>query len=109
MPRVRFDPELLDPDEPFQIDDGNRPHLAKHSPYTQADIFDAWADPDLLFAEAAANGPADWLLIAALPGGDVVQVPLAPGRNGEWRRCRPIGIYDASYTQWELYQQERKR
>jgi hypothetical protein len=43
--RARFDPELLDPDDPFEIDDGNRPHLAKHSPHTDADLMDASNDP----------------------------------------------------------------
>jgi hypothetical protein len=43
--RARFDPELLDPDDPIEIDDGNRPHLAKHSPHTDADLMDAWNDP----------------------------------------------------------------
>lgn len=109
MARVRFDPELLDPGTPFEIDDDNRPHLAKHSPFTDEDIHDAWADPDLIFVEAAAKGPADWIALAALSGGAVVQVPLAPARNGDWRRCRPIGIYEASNTQRELYEQERKR
>jgi hypothetical protein len=109
MSRVRFDPELLDPDEPFEIDHDNQPHLAKYSPYTDVDLHDAWADPDLLFAEAAADGPADWLLIAALPGGDVIQVPLAPARSKDWRRCRPIGIYQANSAQRVLYERERQR
>jgi len=30
--RVRFDLDLLDPDDPFEIDDANRPHLYKHLP-----------------------------------------------------------------------------
>jgi hypothetical protein len=30
--RSRFDIDLLDPDNPFEIDDGNRPHLYKHLP-----------------------------------------------------------------------------
>jgi hypothetical protein len=108
MSRARFDPELLDPDDPFEIDDGNRPHLAKHSPHTDADLMDAWNDPNLLFAEAAADGPADWMLIAALPGGDVIQVPLAPPQSGSWRRCRPIGIYPANRTQRRLYEEQSR-
>jgi hypothetical protein len=30
--RVRFDWRLLDAEDPFEIDDGNRPHLHKHLP-----------------------------------------------------------------------------
>lgn len=33
MKRQRFDPELLDDHDPFEIDDDNQPHLAKHYPY----------------------------------------------------------------------------
>jgi hypothetical protein len=41
MNRKRFDPELLDDDDPFEIDDNNRPHLAKHYPYTPGNLVDA--------------------------------------------------------------------
>jgi hypothetical protein len=41
MDRTRFDPELLDEHDPFDIDDGNRPHLAKHSPHSAEDLGDA--------------------------------------------------------------------
>lgn len=105
--RLRFDPELLDPDDPFEIDANNRPHLAKHSPHSDADLVDAWSDPNLLFAEAAADGPADWILIATLPGGALIQVPLAPPHRGDWRHCRPIGIYPANQTQRQLYEEHR--
>jgi len=30
--RDRFEIDLLDPDDPFEIDDQNRPHLYKHLP-----------------------------------------------------------------------------
>jgi len=30
--RSRFDPSLLDPESPFEIDERNRPHPAKHAP-----------------------------------------------------------------------------
>lgn len=108
MSRARFDPELLDPGDPFEIDDANRPHLAKHSPHTDTDLLDAWADPNLLFAEAAADGPADWILIAVLPGGAVIQVPLAPPRSRDWWKCRPIGIYPANQTEQRLYEEHSR-
>lgn len=107
MERVRFDPELLDDDDPFEIDDGNRPHLAKHYPYSAEDLGQAWGDPDRLFVAATAPGPADGLLVARLPGGRVAQVPLSPPRSGDWRRCRPIGIYEASAALAALYEEDR--
>ena len=30
--RERLDPDLLDPENPFEIDNGNRVHLIKHLP-----------------------------------------------------------------------------
>lgn len=101
----RFDPELLDESDPFEIDDDNRPHLAKHSPYTPEDLGEAWADPDGIFVEAV-RGPAEWFLIASLTGGDIVQIPLAPSRTESWRQCRPIGIYKASQAQQDKYAEE---
>ena len=107
MDRARFDPELLDEHDPFEIDDGNRPHLAKHSPHSAEDLGDAWRDPDRLFVAATAEGPADWLLVARLPGGPVVQIPLAPPHGGGWRTTRPIGIYGASPALVRLYEEGR--
>lgn len=101
----RFDLELLDESDPFEIDDDNRPHLAKHSPYSPEDLDEAWADPDGLFVEAA-RGPAEWFLVACTNGEDVVQIPLAPSRSGSWRQCRPIGIYKATKAQQDLYEAE---
>ena len=101
----RFDPELLDESDPFEIDDDNRPHLAKHSPYSPDDLDEAWADPAGIFVEAE-RGPADWFLVASLTGDDIVPIPLAPSRSGRWRQCRPIGIYNATQTLQELYEAE---
>src|SRR6266550_6323885 len=84
--RSRFDPSLLDPESPFEIDERNRPHLAKHAPYTEADLLDAWADPGAIFLPAAADGPADWLFVASIPG-DMIQAPLAPPDSGD-----PAGV-----------------
>ena len=54
----RFDLEALDPDDPFELDDGNLPHLAKHAPFTAEDAVDAWTFGDPLFYPAAEDGPA---------------------------------------------------
>ncbi len=57
--RERFDIDALDPDDPFEIDDDNLPHLAKQAPFTAEDALDAWAFGDPLFYPAAEDGSAD--------------------------------------------------
>ena len=93
--RERFDLGALDPDDPFEFDSGNIPHLAKHAPFTADDVLDAWAFGEPLFYPAAEDGPADWLMVARLPEA-IVLVPLAAARSGDSRKCRPIGIYEPS-------------
>jgi len=88
---ARFDLDALDPDDPFELDDDNLPHLAKHAPFTADDAIDLWVYGDPLFYPAP-HGPADWLMVGRVPGA-VIVVPLAPPRSGDQRRCRPIGIY----------------
>jgi hypothetical protein len=41
--RERFDLEALDPDDPFELDSGNLPHLTKHAPLTAEDALDGGA------------------------------------------------------------------
>ncbi len=105
MSRERFDPRLLDPNNPFEFDDRNRSHLAKHAPFTEESVFDAWADPGMFLAVAADDRAADWLMIADV-GGTIVQVPLAPARSGDPRQCRPIGVYAATSAQIQRYREE---
>jgi hypothetical protein len=105
--RSRFDPSLLDPESPFEIDERNRPHLAKHAPYTEEDLLDAWMDPGAIFLPAAADGPADWLLVASIPG-DMIQAPLAPPDSGDPAKCRPIGLYRATQEQGRRYREENE-
>ena len=106
--RERFDLEALDPDDPFELDDGNIPHLAKHPPFTAEDALDAWAFGEPLFYPAAEDGPADWLMVGCIPGG-VVVVPLAPSRSGDPTRCRPIGVYEPRRTLAERYEEDSRR
>ena len=100
--RERFDPNQLDPDDPFEIDAGNRPHLYKHLPtgargryvaIGEEDLYDLWmAGP--IFDPAKDDGPADWIMIGEVPG-LVLVVPVAPANSGDPCKCRPIGIYRA--------------
>jgi len=100
----RFNVDLLDPEDPFEIDDGNRPHLHKHLPTDDTgrpiavgpeDILDVYLCGDPWFYEARKEGAADWLMVGSLPG-LVICVPLAPPNSKDVRRCRPIGIYKPS-------------
>lgn len=99
----RFDPELLDEGDPFEIDDDNGPHLAKHSPFAPDDVYEAWVDPIRIFV-APPHPPAEWVLVARV-GDEVVDVPLVRSRSGSARRCRPIGIYASGQANRALYQE----
>jgi hypothetical protein len=106
--RERLDLDALDPDDPFELDDGNIPHLAKHAPFTAEDAVDAWLFGRPLFYPAAEDGPADWLMVARVPGAIIV-VPLAPARSGDARKCRPIGIYEPSRSLAERYEEDSRQ
>lgn len=88
QPEIDFD--AIDPDDPFEIDDRNRAHLAKHPPFTEEDVYDAFfSDPIFVQAEP----PAHWLMIANIPG-DIVVVPVMPAASRH--QMRPLGIYRGS-------------
>jgi hypothetical protein len=107
----RFDIDLLDSEDPFEIDDGNRIHLFKHlaeddrgrlvavGPEDILDVY-LYGDPD--YEPARADGDADWVMIGTVPG-LVVCVPLALPNCGDVRLCRPIGIYKASTAERSRY------
>lgn len=109
--RERLDPDLLDPENPFEIDDGNRPHLFKHLPEDDhgrpvlvgpEDILDAYIYGDPRFYTASEFGAADWLMIGMVPG-LVICVPIAPPNSGDAWFCRPIGIYKPSVEDRDRY------
>jgi hypothetical protein len=100
--RERFDVDALDPDDPFELDGDNIPHLAKHARRRRVGV----RRPDLY--PAAEDGPADWLMVARLPEGIVV-VPLAPPRAEDPRKCRPIGIYEPSRKLAERYEEDSRQ
>jgi hypothetical protein len=103
--RERFDLEALDPDAPFELDDGNLPHLAKHAPFAAEDAIDGWTFGNPLFYPAAPDGAADWLMVAQVPGA-LILVPLAPPTSGDPRQCRPIGVYTPSVDLAQRYRDD---
>lgn len=109
--RMRLDLDLLDPENPFEIDDGNKIHLFKHLPSDDRgkpvavgpeDVLDVYlyGDPD--YYEPDEGGPADWLMVGMVPG-LIICVPLAPANSGDARFCRPIGIYKPSAVDRDHY------
>jgi hypothetical protein len=71
----RFDLDLLDDVDPFEIDD-QAAHLFKHEDLGIDDIYEVWESAPLFYP---AVPPAHWLMVAEIAG-RVLVVPLAPPR-----------------------------
>jgi hypothetical protein len=99
----RFDPDLLDEEDPFEIDT-QVAHLFKHPYLGIDDIDDVWASSPLFYP---AKPPAHWLMCAEV-GGRILMVPLAPAGSGDPRRCRPIGCYEASQALAAQYRKDSR-
>lgn len=82
------------PEDPFELDNVNRPHLFKHNHYGEADLKDIYWDA--LYYPAREGDGADWLMVGQPPGEPPLVVPLAPPRSGDPRKARPIGLYPAT-------------
>jgi len=98
----RFDLDLLGDDDVFEVD-AQAAHLFKHPHLGVDDIYDVWASDPLFYP---AIPPAHWLMCAEVAG-RVLVVPLAPARNGDPCRCRPIGSYEASTELAAQYRRDR--
>jgi hypothetical protein len=98
----RFEPDLLDETDPFEID-AQAAHLFKHPHLGIDDIHDVWSNDPLFYP---AIPPAHWLMCAEVAG-RVLVVPLAPSRHADPRRCRPIGCYEASQELSDQYREDR--
>ena len=97
-----FDPNLLDDDWPFEIDQ-QVSHLFKHPHLGVDDIRDMWASEPLFYP---AKPPAHWLMVAEV-GGQVLMVPLAPSTTDDPSRCRPIGCYLAADHLAKRFREDR--
>lgn len=94
--------DLLDDTDPFQVDE-QAAHLFKHPHLGIADVREVWASDPLFYP---AKPPADWLMVAEIAG-RVLVVPLAPARDGDPSRCRPIGCYLAAEHLARRYREDR--
>jgi hypothetical protein len=104
--REPLDLDSLDEEDPFEVDDINRPHLYKHEHYGYDDMLDVFAS-DPLFFPAQPGLEADWLMVGEPPGEPPLVVPLAPPKSRDPRKARPIGIYRASGELLEQYNLSR--
>jgi hypothetical protein len=110
--RERFDVDLLDPADPFEVDGGNEPHLYKHLPTVSAryisvgvdDILDVYLYGDPMYEPADEQGAADWIMIGEAPG-IVLAVALAPPNNPNPSKCRPIGLDKATGEEWRRHRE----
>ena len=98
-----LDLDLLSNADPFEIDTQSA-HLFKHPNRGIDDIREVWASDPLFYP---ATPPAHWLMVAEVAGGTVLMVPLAPSRDGDPTRCRPIGCYPASEHLADQYRRDR--
>jgi hypothetical protein len=100
----RFDIDALDSDDPFEVDESNGPHLAKHLftddgrpvVVTINDVRDHCAGGAAQIYEAdPKRGPAHWLMVCRIES-VVVTVPLVPSNSGDPTKCRPIGLFETT-------------
>ena len=96
-----LDPDLLS-EEPFEVD-AQAAHLFKHPHLGMEDVVDVWASEPLFYP---AKPPAHWLMVAEVAG-RVLVVPIAPSRDRDPTRCRPIGCYEASPGLAITYRRDR--
>ena len=114
--RDRLNIDLFDPVDPFEIDDENRPHLYKHLPYVSGrhvavgveEILDVYLLGDPMYEPGREDGKADWIMIGETPG-IVLKVPLAPPKEPDPTKCRPIGLYRANAGERKRYREWVKR
>ena len=98
----RFDLDVLGEEDVFEIDE-QAAHLFKHPHLGIDDVYEVWGSDPLFYP---AKRPAHWLMCAEVAG-RVLVVPLAPARDGDPSRCRPIGCYEASAELATQYRRDR--
>ena len=104
-----FDFTLLDAEDPFELDEGNIPHLNKHVHIIDRkdialgveDIYEVYLYGDPVYVEA--KPPAHWLMLGWVPEIDLVVVPLMPPKVDNVTKCYPVGVYAAGSELREMY------
>jgi hypothetical protein len=113
----RLSLDALDPDDPFEVDELNSPHLAKHllmsdgRPVivTISDVRDHYAGGAVQVYEADPDrGPAHWLIVCRIDG-VVVTVPILPAKSGDPTKCRPIGLFETTGEDRLAYLEDENR
>lgn len=99
----RFDLDLIDEEDPFEID-RQTAHLFKHGGFGLADLREMWEADPIFYP---ARPPAHWLMVCRLEG-QVLVVPLAPAHGGNPTKCRPIGCYVAAKHLADRYRMDRE-
>ncbi len=84
-----FNVDDLDPRDPFQIDERNAPHLAKHEGCDPELLYSMWVSECRFFP--AAHGPADWFMVADV-GGEFFVAALMRSAVASDGKCRPVGL-----------------
>lgn len=97
-----FDLDLLNDEEPFEIDD-QAAHLFKHPALGIDDVHDLWRSEPLFYP---AKPPAHWLMVGEVAG-RVLVVPLAPPDSRDETKCRSIGCYEAAPDLANRYREDR--
>ncbi len=109
-----FDPLALDPEDPFEIDEGNEAKLYGHPPFGPSDVYDVYFGAPL-FYEYTGQGSAEWLMVGEVPGGFPEPSParfpvvlrVALCRSGTQGKCRPVSIVEAGVNLRTRYLEER--
>lgn len=102
MSRPLLDIDLLDEDDPFEIDEQTA-HLFKHAELGVDDVREVWQSEPMFYP---AKPPGDWLMVSEVSG-RVLVVPLAKPDSDDPTKCRPIGCYEAAKHLADQYREER--
>ena len=97
---------LLDPEDPFEWDHENEPHLVGEPGMDREDVGDVWTD-DPEFYEDDSEGSADWLMVGQVPGDAILVVPIAQAQYSGYAKVRPITIFIAPPHVADRYRQDK--
>lgn len=97
---------LLDPQDPFEWDLENEPHVVGEPGMDRDDVLDVWCD-EPQFYEDDTEGSADWLMVGEVSGPEVLVVPIAQSHYSGYAKVRPITIFTAPPHIADRYRQDK--